>query len=185
VRVDGHEDVISAGTAAPITRLRPTLPATVTSDKGGSAASGDEAAVRQWRGHREDHLVRIDADEAYHLFTVALDARDADAAGQVMLRLEKAVSDSASARSDSVAVTYARRVLRGMMLELAAVAADGLSDPSQVVAPLVSALLEQRSVARQRRDYAAADHMRDQLANAGIDVRDSHRGVEWSLRERV
>jgi cysteinyl-tRNA synthetase len=102
-----------------------------------------------------------------------------------VLRLEKAVSSSASNRFEPAAVAYARRILCGMVVELATAAAEGLSNPSQVVAPFVSALLEQRSAARRRGDYAAADHMRDQLVNAGIEVRDSHRGAEWSLREPV
>jgi cysteinyl-tRNA synthetase len=72
-----------------------------------------------------------------------------------------------------------------MILELAKAAAGGMSDPRQLMEPLVKALLEQRSAARQRRDFAAADALRDGLARAGVEVRDCPAGVEWSLRQDV
>jgi cysteinyl-tRNA synthetase len=68
-----------------------------------------------------------------------------------------------------------------MVLELVAAAEDGVSDPRELIEPLVDALLEQRAAARSRRDFAAADSMRDRLVGAGIDVRDCAVGVEWSL----
>jgi cysteinyl-tRNA synthetase len=125
----------------------------------------------------------VAADSAYAEFEAALVERDADTAASVMLDVERILSDSLADGTDPVAVAHARRILRGMMLELAGAASDGLADPSEKVAPLVSAVLEQRSAARQRRDYATADHLRDQLSNAGIEVRDSSRGAEWSLQE--
>jgi cysteinyl-tRNA synthetase len=51
-----------------------------------------------------------------------------------------------------------------------------------VVDALVSVALEQREAARARRDYAAADAIRDRLAAAGIVVEDTPRGPRWELR---
>jgi cysteinyl-tRNA synthetase len=51
-----------------------------------------------------------------------------------------------------------------------------------VVDALVSVALEQRAAARARRDYAAADAIRDRLAAAGIVVEDTPRGPRWELR---
>jgi cyanophycinase-like exopeptidase len=172
VRVDGVEDVIPAGSEVPISRLRPVVPAATTEPAPASGELVEEPAPAV-----------ATADSAYREFEAALGARDADAAASVMLDVERIVSDSLSGGTDPVAVAHARRILRGMMLELAGAASGGLTDPSEKVAPLVSALLEQRSVARRRRDYATADHLRDQLASAGIEVRDSSSGAEWTLRE--
>jgi cysteinyl-tRNA synthetase len=52
---------------------------------------------------------------------------------------------------------------------------------SQVVDGLVSALLDQRTSARARRDYEAADAIRDQLAELGVRVEDTAGGSRWTL----
>ena len=52
-----------------------------------------------------------------------------------------------------------------------------------VVDALVRVALAQRTAARARKDYAAADAVRDQLAAAGVMVEDTPDGPRWSLRE--
>ena len=44
------------------------------------------------------------------------------------------------------------------------------------------ALLDRRAAARADRDYALADALREGLAAAGVDVRDSPEGAIWSVR---
>jgi cysteinyl-tRNA synthetase len=48
---------------------------------------------------------------------------------------------------------------------------------------LVSVALEQRQAARARKDYAAADAIREQLAAAGIVVEDTPQGPRWELAQ--
>ena len=50
-----------------------------------------------------------------------------------------------------------------------------------VVDGLVSALLDQRAAARARKDFAAADALRDSLSALGITVTDTPTGPRWSL----
>jgi cysteinyl-tRNA synthetase len=52
----------------------------------------------------------------------------------------------------------------------------------EVVDALVKVALEQRAAARARSDYAAADAIRTQLAEAGIVVEDTPAGARWQLR---
>ena len=52
----------------------------------------------------------------------------------------------------------------------------------EVVDALVAVALEQRQAARGRKDYAAADAIRDQLAEAGVVVEDTPQGPRWDLR---
>ncbi len=52
-----------------------------------------------------------------------------------------------------------------------------------VIDALVQAALEDRSQARARKDYAAADSIRDRLMQAGITLEDTADGVRWSLAE--
>ncbi|MGH3343284.1 MAG: cysteine--tRNA ligase [Carbonactinosporaceae bacterium] len=56
----------------------------------------------------------------------------------------------------------------------------GQGDLPAVVDALVAALLEQREAARERKDYAAADAIRDRLAAAGLVVEDTPRGPRWT-----
>lgn len=56
------------------------------------------------------------------------------------------------------------------------------SDLAPVVDGLVALALEQRQQARARKDYAAADAVRDQLGAAGIDIEDTATGPRWTVR---
>ena len=52
---------------------------------------------------------------------------------------------------------------------------------SAAVDSLVAAMLEQRAEARARKDFAAADAIRDQLKAAGIELEDTPNGPKWSI----
>jgi cysteinyl-tRNA synthetase len=58
----------------------------------------------------------------------------------------------------------------------------GGDDLRSVVDALVGVTLEQRQAARARKDYAAADAIRDGLSAAGILVEDTAHGPRWELR---
>ncbi|KAB2347954.1 cysteine--tRNA ligase [Actinomadura rudentiformis] len=55
-------------------------------------------------------------------------------------------------------------------------------DLHPVVDALVKVALEQRQAARARKDYAAADAIRDGLTEAGIVVEDTPHGPRWELK---
>jgi cysteinyl-tRNA synthetase len=57
----------------------------------------------------------------------------------------------------------------------------GADDLTPVVDGLVGALLEQRAQARARKDWPAADAVRDTLAGLGLKVEDTPNGPRWSL----
>ena len=56
------------------------------------------------------------------------------------------------------------------------------SDLRPVVDALVSVALDQREAARARKDFSAADAIRDELQRAGVLVEDTPRGPRWELR---
>jgi len=58
----------------------------------------------------------------------------------------------------------------------------GGDDLGDVVDALVSVALEQRQAARARKDYAAADAIRDRLAAAGVVIEDTPHGPRWELK---
>jgi cysteinyl-tRNA synthetase len=55
-------------------------------------------------------------------------------------------------------------------------------DLNSVVSALVSVALTQRQAARERRDYAAADAIRDDLHAAGVLIEDTPNGPRWELK---
>jgi cysteinyl-tRNA synthetase len=68
-----------------------------------------------------------------------------------------------------------------MLVDLAQSAVQGLRDPRTIVGPVVEVALEARLRARQAKDYATSDVIRDGLAAAGIEVRDTPDGMEWGI----
>ncbi len=53
------------------------------------------------------------------------------------------------------------------------------------LAPVVELLLERRRAAREARDFAAADEVRDQLAAAGVVVEDRPGGSRWYVEDEA
>ncbi len=91
-----------------------------------------------------------------------------------------ATGDLAGAVKQAVAVRSMLAVL-GLDPLSAPWAASGGSDLRPVVEALVSVALAQRQAARERKDYPAADAIRESLAEAGIVVEDTPRGPRWEL----
>jgi cysteinyl-tRNA synthetase len=50
------------------------------------------------------------------------------------------------------------------------------------VSALVSVAIAQRQAARARKDYAAADAIRDELHVAGVVIEDTPNGPRWELK---
>jgi cysteinyl-tRNA synthetase len=69
-----------------------------------------------------------------------------------------------------------------MVVRLGELARTGARDPAGAVAPFVEAVIEARTRAREARDWAAADALRDRLAAAGVELRDAAEGTSWELR---
>ena len=59
----------------------------------------------------------------------------------------------------------------------------GSGRETDVIDALVQVLLEQRQAARERKDYAAADAIRDGFEDMGIRIEDTPTGARWSLSE--
>ena len=60
-----------------------------------------------------------------------------------------------------------------------------VSDLRGVVDDLVGIALTERAAARERKDYPAADRIRDSLASSGVAVEDTPAGPRWTLAPRT
>jgi cyanophycinase-like exopeptidase len=177
VRHDGESRVLTSGTTVET--------ASLAARESGSASARVRVSASPSRAESEPTLassLRDAADRAHVAFDKALGDRDADAAAAAVLELEQAISDWTADTLQSDDADHARRTLRGMVLELATAAGEGLGDPAARIAPLVEALIERRAAARAAKDFATSDALRDKLAEAGVEVRDGAQGAEWSLK---
>lgn len=62
--------------------------------------------------------------------------------------------------------------------------AHHIEDAAAVIDALVQVAIQQRQEARARKDFAAADAIRDGLVEIGIVVEDTPSGARWSMKER-
>jgi cysteinyl-tRNA synthetase len=115
-------------------------------------------------------------------FDAAMVDGDADRALAAVLELDDAIAAWSADTFQSDEMDRARATLRAMIVRLADAARDGLRDPRQVLGPIVEAALVLRARMRAEGRYDLSDLLRDELAEAGVEVRDTPEGIEWMLR---
>ena len=126
--------------------------------EGGGVAAGRRRAAQRLR-HRA-HVVRSAA---------AADADVADA------------GEHARARERGAAVVAMLDVL-GLNPADPAWATGGSDDRlTEVVDALVKGLLEERTAAREAKDWARADAIRDRIKAAGLEIEDTSTGPRWTI----
>jgi len=101
---------------------------------------------------------------------------------RTILALEETIQSWSHDTDQSDALATARSALRSAIVCLGEMAAAGNNDPAELVRPFVDALLAERVRAREAREWAAADAIRDRLLAAGIELHDSPDGTTWELR---
>ena len=191
LRARGDIHVIPSGTDIAITDIAEML---ATGSAPGSALSAETPAVSGDNSTHESSetdpaetqgLTPSLAGDARALrarFDECLNAADADGALQACLELEEAIHAWAADTWQSDDLDIARRTLRTMLVDLAGAATQGLSDPRDILDPVVTVALDVRAQARSAKDFATSDLIRDRLAAAGIEIRDTPEGQEWDLR---
>jgi cysteinyl-tRNA synthetase len=112
-------------------------------------------------------------------FVSAVAKRDMSLAAGTVLDLERDVTDWSTDIPGGDELDRAHASLRSLILELGQLAKTGTRDPREVVEPFVKALLELRDAARRDGRYEESDLVRERLARAGIEVRDTPGGSEW------
>ena len=125
--------------------------------------------------------LRAEAESCRAAFDKALGDRDVDGCVAAVLSLEQAIADWSADTLQSDDRDEARRVLRALVVRLGDVGGVGAADPRDRIAPYVDLLLQLRSSARDAKDFATSDLVRDRLADAGVEVRDTADGAEWVL----
>ena len=182
VRRHGRSSVFPAGTSVAIEELR----AAGTSGERRSSQGGDGDGARPaplGEAPVADEVASL-AETARMLearFEEAVAERDLDRAVATVLDLDTAIAAWSADSLQSDHASMARATLRRMVVRLGELAAAGSADPEALLGPLVDALIEVRTNARQARDWAAADAVRAQLLSAGVELNDTPEGTRWGL----
>jgi cyanophycinase-like exopeptidase len=180
VRKDDRSTVFPAGSEVSIADL--VAPAR---GAGSAALAGTAGIVSSPRPGPDEapgpSPLREEVARLESLFNSSLDDCDAQAAVRAILALEETIQSWSHDTDQSDALASARSALRSAIVCLGEMAVLGTGDPADAVRPFVDALLEQRIRAREAREWAAADAIRDRLLAAGIELHDTPEGTTWEL----
>ena len=95
--------------------------------------------------------------------------------------------NSALTSGDSKSVSESAANIRGVLSILgcdpfeAAFAQSGSGNLNEAMDGLIALLLEQREAARLRKDFSAADSIRDRITSLGITIEDTAQGPRWRV----
>ncbi len=128
------------------------------------------------------------ADRESAQFAAAMDDDINTSAALAVVHQVVGAGNTALANGDDTGVRAALASLRGMLGVLGLDPLDrqwrgGDGDLRPVVDALVALALDQRAEARARKDWVAADAVRDQLKQAGIVVEDTPQGPRWTVSD--
>ena len=179
LRLLGASEVVPAGETIPLDDVAAVL--TGRSSGAGIRVHATVADGAQDEAATDDAAtsLRATAGDLRAQFDACLADGDADGALAACLDLEDAIHAWSADTLQSDDIDVARSQLRSMLVELAASAVRGLQDPRATLGPVVEVALDARRRAREARDYATSDAIRDGLAAAGIEVRDTPDGMTW------
>ena len=186
VRVDGRGTVLPSGSEVGIDVL-----AGVAHDlaSGGTVDIGWEPG---WGGTGRSQLpgepaprpatpLRDEVADLEGAFVHALGLGEGRGAVAALLDIDSAVEARIRAGEDSPDLDNGRSTFRALIARLGEAVGTVHGDPRSVVDPFVEALLTLRARAREGRDWATADLIRDPLVAAGVEVRDGTDGSSWVL----
>jgi len=186
VRKAGRSTVLPSGsviTLADLTTLVRSGPAATASAPGTAPIATEAAEADSHHGTAAPagadllDLTRTAADR----FEAAARSRCGREMAGAILDLEAAIQDWSTDTDENDNADRARAVLRGLVTRLGQTAQQGLTDPADRLAPAIEPLLKLREGLRQGGSYEDADLIRDALAAAGIEVRDTPDGSRWMV----
>jgi cyanophycinase-like exopeptidase len=123
--------------------------------------------------------LRSQVERRKSAFDAALARGDADSALEEALGVEEDIRAWSADTLQGDDLDYAHATLRAMVVALAGAARDGLRDERDVIGPFVDIALDARRRAREAKDFATSDAVRDALVAQRIDVRDTPDGATW------
>ena len=178
VRRAGEESKFEAGTSFSLDLLRgPSVPERA---RPGPAPSPE--AKLATTGKPREALLRHVAGVEEHLVTAAGGSTElSDLAGDAY-DLARATDEAREAGVDDTVLSQARGAMRRLLIAWADRLAPSSGETLADIAPFVELLISLRSGAREARNWALADQIRDRLSELGIMLEDGPSGTAWRKR---
>ena len=83
---------------------------------------------------------------------------------------------------DSESLTALKQLFREMVFDILGLKANEDHDTGgEALGKVIDIMMDIRNKARQNKDWATSDQIRDELKNAGIIIKDTKEGYEWTL----
>ena len=189
IRAAGRSSVIPAGREVSIEALGAVATELALGDTTGAERDLREAGAGPHgsRDGRASSALPL-RDTAAQLEGTCIDGLhrgDIEAAVGALLELDLAIAARVRAGEDSPELDSASGTFRSLIARLGERAVAGTTDPRTTVGPFVATLLEVRGRARAAQDWETADFIRDQLAAAGVEVRDGAGGSRWTMEHPI
>jgi cysteinyl-tRNA synthetase len=184
VRKEGRSTVFPAGSELSIAELVAAASAPAFGSGATVAQSPTATSVGVPTEAATPRPLREEVASLERTVESSLEECDAPAAVRAILALEETIQAWSRDTDQSDALAVARSALRGAIVCLGELAAEGSHDPVALVGPFVDALLAERLRARASSDWAAADAIRERLVAAGVELHDTPDGTTWELRPR-
>ncbi len=141
----------------------------------GELSDGPEPVSTAPQAPRAQPLVQ-DVERLEQAVRSALERRDSEQAVAAALELESLLA-AWSHDTDAASLKKAHAALRSTLVQLGQAARNA----SDLLEPVVEALLALRRQARARQEWREADAIRAELGRAGIEVHDTPEGTHWEL----
>jgi cyanophycinase-like exopeptidase len=186
VRKAGVSTVLPAGTKTTLDDLRSLVRSGVPA-AGGTAshqsADGDGAQEPEPGSDQIQLAIALNevTSDAEGRFVAATRDRDSASMVSAILDLEAAIEAWSTDTDENDDSDRARAVLRGLVARLGRTAEQGLVSPSDRLRPAIEPLITLREALRKDNAYAAADVIRDALAAAGVELKDTPDGPRWDV----
>ncbi len=184
LRLEGESVTIPAGVTVSIDVLRAAGRDGLAAPTAAAGTADNTTAENETPAPVSGATLLDDVRAAEASFDAALRHRDADGAVAALLSIDDAIDRWATDTTQTDHNDQARAARRTMIVRLGAAAKGGVKDPREIVGPVVDAVLELRKVVRDEKRYDLSDVIRDELAKAEVEVRDTADGVEWVLGDR-
>ena len=180
VRVDGRGTVFPSGSEVTIETLAEVARSLASGrpvDVGWEPAPGapSRSGATQIAEPLRDEMTELEGT-----FIDALGHGDSRGAVAALLDLDSAIEARIRAGEDSPDLDSARSTFRALIVRLGEATSQG-PDLRSEVDPFVETLLALRTRARVAGDWTMADLIRDRLADAGVEIRDTAAGSDWVL----
>jgi hypothetical protein len=125
-----------------------------------------------------------DLDQVSRRVEAAIASTDPGAILAALIEMDELLAGWAADTDGTGELAEARHVYHAFLARALAPPGDGHRRRPTISDEVVSVLMESRARAREQHDYAMSDRIRDALASAGIEVRDSPSGSTWQPLER-